>query len=145
MYQKPYTCTEINVLSHFSDLRALILQYNNVRVSTFPEIQKHFNPRERSQSGNTILLSLSTSLYLYEFNKVFGFVKSMIADDFLKLLSVQYLDLLFILYNIVSMSSSPNSHTFFHVYQFSAYQFKQVWCWDIDQMLHFTLEKHKKC
>ena len=69
----------------------------------------------------------------------------MIADDFLKLLSVKYLDLLFILYYIVSMSSSPNSHTFFHVYQFSAYQFKQVWCWNVDQMLHFTLEKHKKC
>ena len=28
---------------------------------------------------------------------------------------------------------------------FSASQFKQVWCWDVDQMLYFTLEKHKKC
>ena len=28
---------------------------------------------------------------------------------------------------------------------FSACQFKQVWCWDVDQMLYFTLEKHKKC
>ena len=27
----------------------------------------------------------------------------------------------------------------------SACQFKQVWCWDVDQMLYFTLEKHKKC
>ena len=27
----------------------------------------------------------------------------------------------------------------------SARQFKQVWCWDVDQMLHFTLKKHKKC
>ena len=41
MYQKPYTCTEINVLLHFSDLKALILQYNDVRGPTFPEIQKH--------------------------------------------------------------------------------------------------------
>ena len=31
MYQKPYTCTEINVLLHFSELRALILRYNNER------------------------------------------------------------------------------------------------------------------
>ena len=31
-------------------LRALILLYNNVRGPTFPEIQKHFNLRERSQS-----------------------------------------------------------------------------------------------
>ena len=43
MYQKPYTRIEINVLLHFSDLRALILRYNNVRGPTFPEIQKHFN------------------------------------------------------------------------------------------------------
>ena len=50
MYQKLYTSTEINVLLHFSDLRALILRYNNVRGPTFPEIQKHFNLRERSQS-----------------------------------------------------------------------------------------------
>ena len=28
---------------------------------------------------------------------------------------------------------------------YSARQFKQVWCWDVDQMLYFTLEKHKKC
>ena len=49
MYQKPDTCTEINVLLHFSDLRALILRYNNVRGPTFPVIQKHFNLRERSQ------------------------------------------------------------------------------------------------
>ena len=28
---------------------------------------------------------------------------------------------------------------------FSASQFKQVWCCDVDQMLYFTLEKHKKC
>ena len=33
MYQKPYTCTKINVLLHFSDLRALILQCNNQRWS----------------------------------------------------------------------------------------------------------------
>ena len=50
MYQKPYTGTEIGVLLHFSDLRALILWYNNVRGPTFPEIQKHFNLKERSQS-----------------------------------------------------------------------------------------------
>ena len=28
---------------------------------------------------------------------------------------------------------------------FSARQFKQVWRWDVDQMLYFTLEKHKTC
>ena len=44
------TCTEINVLLRFSDLRALILRYNNVRGPTFPEIQKHFNLREQRQS-----------------------------------------------------------------------------------------------
>ena len=27
MYQKPYTCTELNVLLHFSDLKALINFY----------------------------------------------------------------------------------------------------------------------
>ena len=27
---------------------------------------------------------------------------------------------------------------------FSGRQFKQVWCWDVDQVLYFTLEKHKK-
>ena len=69
MYQKPYTCTEINVSLHFSDLRALILRYNNVQGPTFPEIQKDFNLKERSQSCHTILLSLSNSLYLYEFNR----------------------------------------------------------------------------
>ena len=71
-------------------------------------------------------------------------MKSMIADDFLKLLSVKYVDLLIILYYIVSMSSSPTSHTFIYI-TFSACQLKQVWCWDVDQMLYFTLEKHKKC
>ena len=37
MYQKPYTCIEINVLLHFSDLRALILRYNNVRAGAAPQ------------------------------------------------------------------------------------------------------------
>ena len=50
MYQKLYTSTDINVLLHFSDSRALILRYNNVRGPTFPEIQKHFSLREWSQS-----------------------------------------------------------------------------------------------
>ena len=72
MDQKPYTCTENNVLLHFSDLRALILRYNNVRGPTFPEIQNHFNLRERSQSRHTILLSFGNSLYLYEFNRYLG-------------------------------------------------------------------------
>ena len=34
-------------------------------------------------------------------------------------------------------------HSFMNI-TFSACQFKQVWCWDVDQMLYFTLEKHKK-
>ena len=72
MYQKPNTCTEVNILLHFSNLRALILQYHNKRGPTFPEIQKHFNLRERSQSWHSILLSLSNSLYLYEFNRYLG-------------------------------------------------------------------------
>ena len=72
MYQKPYTCTEINVLLHFSDLWALILQYNNVRGPTFPEIQKRFNLRERSQSWHTLRLSLGNLLQLYEFNRYLG-------------------------------------------------------------------------
>ena len=50
MYQKPYTSIEINVLLHFSDLRTLILQYNNVRWPTLPEMQKHFSLTEWSQS-----------------------------------------------------------------------------------------------
>ena len=41
---------KLTFLLHFSDLRALILRRNNVRGPTFPEIQKHFNLRERSQS-----------------------------------------------------------------------------------------------
>ena len=93
MYQKPYTCTELNVLLHFSDLRALILLYNNMQGPTFPEIQKNFNLRKRSQSWHTMLLSLSNSLCMNLIGTAFGFVKSMIADNFLKLLSVKYLDL----------------------------------------------------
>ena len=42
MYQKPYTCTEINVLLHLPDLRALILRYNNVRGPTFPGNHPHY-------------------------------------------------------------------------------------------------------
>ena len=41
------------------------------------------------------------------------------------------------------MSSSPTSYTFFMYITFSACQSKQVWCWNVDQMLYFTLEKHK--
>ena len=71
----------------------------------------------------------------------------MIADDFLKLLLVvQYWISsikVIILYNVVSMSSSPTSHTFMYI-TFSACQFKQVWCCDVDQMLYFTLEKLKR-
>ena len=75
MYQKPYTCIEINVLLHFSDLRALILHYIIVRGSIFPEIQKHFNFRERSRSWHTTLLSLSICRWLLEtfIRKIFGF------------------------------------------------------------------------
>ena len=73
MYQKElYLCTEINVFLHFSYLRALILRYSNVWGPTFSEIQKHFNFRERSQSWHTILLLLSNSLNLYEFNGYLG-------------------------------------------------------------------------
>ena len=74
----------------------------------------------------------------------------MIADDFLKLLSVKYLDLILKLLSvydiILCQYHHPPLHTlsFLHI-TFSACQFKQVWCWDVDQMLHFTLEKHKKC
>ena len=48
----------------------------------------------------------------------------MIAGDFLKHLSVKYVDLLIMLYIIESMSSSPTSHTFFHVYHVYACPFK---------------------
>ena len=63
MYQKLYTCTEINILLHFCDLRALILQYNNVRGPTFPEKLKAlvFN--------RTILLSFSNSLMHQSINQ----------------------------------------------------------------------------
>ena len=37
----------------------------------------------------------------------------------------------------------PTSHTFIYI-TFFACHFKPVWCWDVDQMLYFTLEKHKK-
>ena len=35
-------------------------------------------------------------------------------------------------------------HSFMYI-TFSAYQFNQVWSWDVDQMLYFKLEKHEKC
>ena len=77
----------------------------------------------------------------------------MIADDFLKLLSVKYLDLQYqshyIVYgNIMCQCRHPPLHTgllSFMYITFSACQFQQVWCWDVDQMLYFTLEKHKTC
>ena len=65
------------------------------------------------------------------FSKIFGFA----------LLKTLYC---MILYDIVSMSSSPLHIpvlSFMYI-TFSACQFKQVWCWDVDQMLHITLEKH---
>ena len=73
----------------------------------------------------------------------------MIADDFLKLLSVKRLDLSVLksLYCIILRQchhSPPHILSFMYI-TFSAFQFKQVWCWDVDQMLYFTLEKHKKC
>ena len=52
-YQKPYTYIEINVLLHFSDLRAPILRYNNVGGPTFLEIRKYFNLRDLAESKLT--------------------------------------------------------------------------------------------
>ena len=77
-------------------------------------------------------------------------MKSMISDDFLKLLSVKHLDLQYcikvvILYNIVQCHRPPIHILSFIYITFSAFQFKQVWRWDVDQMLYFTLEKYKKC
>ena len=153
MYQKPYTCTKINVLLHFSDLRAIILQYNNLRGPIFPEIQKLFNLRKRSQSWHTILLLISNSLYLCEFNRYLGLWSLWLQMTSLKLLSVKYFWIcsikVIILYNtrIVLMSSYSTSHTVlsFMYITCSAGQFNQIWCWDVDQMLYFTLKKHKKC
>ena len=148
MYQKSYTCTEINVLLRFSDLRTLILRYNNVRGPTFPEIQKHFNLRERSQSWHAILLSLSNSLYLYEFNRYLGLWSLWLQMTFKtfisKILGFAVLKSLYCI--ILCQCHHPPLHIlyFMHI-TFSACQFKQVWCWGINQMLYFTLEKHKKC
>ena len=49
---KSHTLAPKLTFYYISDLRALILRYryNNVRGPTFPEIQKHFNFRERGQS-----------------------------------------------------------------------------------------------
>ena len=73
----------------------------------------------------------------------------MIADDFLKLLSVKYLGFAVLksLYCIIlRQCHHPLLHILSFMYiTFSAGQFKQVWCWYVDQMLYFTLEKHKKC
>ena len=52
MYQKSYTFTEINVLLHFSDLRALILQYNNVRGAHISGDPKAFQT-QRAESKLT--------------------------------------------------------------------------------------------
>ena len=74
--------------------------------------------------------------------KLFGFVKSMIADDFLKLLSVKYLDLQSLYCIILCQCHHPPLHILsLMCITFSACQFKLVWCWewDIDQMLYFTL------
>ena len=52
MYQKPYNCTKINVLLHFSDLRALILHYNNVQMAHISRDTKAFQP-QRAESKLT--------------------------------------------------------------------------------------------
>ena len=49
-------------------------------------------------------------------------------------------------YIILCQCYIPPLHILFFMYiTFSACQFKQVWCFDVDQMQYFTLEKHKKC
>ena len=149
MYQKPYTCTEINVLLHFSDLRALILHCNNVRGPTFPKIQNHFNLRERSQNWHTILLSLSNSLYLYKFNRCIWVCevydcKWLPKTSNGKIFGFAGLKSLYCI--ILCQCHRPQFHILsFMFITFSACQFKQVWCWDVDQMLYFTIEKYKKC
>ena len=47
---------------------------------------------------------------------------------------------------ILCQCHHPPLHILSFMYiTFSACQFKQAWCWDVGQMLYFTLEKHKKC
>ena len=99
---------------------------------------------------------LSNSLCLYEFNRYLGmwslWLQILSVKDFLKLLSVGHNIWIcsikvIISYNIVSMSAFPLHIPIlsFNYITFSACQFKQVRRLDVDQMLHFTLEKHKKC
>ena len=47
---------------------------------------------------------------------------------------------------ILCQCHHPPHHilSFMHI-TFSACQFQQVWCWNVDQMLYFALETHKKC
>ena len=70
----------------------------------------------------------------------------MIADVFLisKIFGIAVLKLLYCI--ILGQCHHPPLHELSFMYiTFSARQFKQVWSWDIDQMLYFTLKKHKKC
>ena len=70
---------------------------------------------------------------------VFGLVKSMIvADDFLKLLSVKYFAVLKSLYCIIlCQCHHPPFYILSFMYiTFSTHQFKQVWGWDVDQTLY---------
>ena len=46
MYQKSYTCIEINGLLRFSDLGALILRYNNVTRAHISRDPKAFQPHK---------------------------------------------------------------------------------------------------
>ena len=73
MYQKPYTRTEINLLLHFSDMKALILRFKQCTRAHISRDPKAFQPqRAESKLTYVALLSLSNSLYLYEFNRYLG-------------------------------------------------------------------------
>ena len=70
----------------------------------------------------------------------FGFVKSMIADDLeifiSKIFGFAVLKSLCCIMLSQCHHHPPHILSFMYI-TFSAFQFKQVWCWDVDQMLLF--------
>ena len=148
MYQKPYICPKISVLLHFSDLRALILRYNNVRGPTFPEIKSI----SFSESGvkvdilyyyHWVTHSICKSLidiWVCEVNDCRWLLKTFIN----KIFGFAVLKSLYCI--ILCQCHHPPLLVLSFMYiAFSACHFKQVWWLDVDQMLYFTLKKHKKC
>ena len=150
MYQKPYTCTELNVLLHFSDLKALINFYG-ITIYEGPHFQTSKSILT-SKSGvkvdilyyhhwvtHSVCMNL-IGIWVCEVHDCRWLLKTFIS----KIFGFAVLKSLYCI--ILCQCHHPPFHilTFMYI-AFSTCQFKQVWCWDVDQTLYFTLEKHKKC